>query len=66
MANSVTDRRVMRRLPALLRGCRFEPKVARSHGFVQTGQGGYVLTVVDRGADMLQTSGRSATSSPRR
>ena len=58
MANSVTDRRVMRRLPALLRSCGFEVGIARSHGFVETGDGGYMLTVVDRGADMLRESGK--------
>jgi SAM-dependent methyltransferase len=58
MANSVTDRRVMRRLPALLRGCGFEVGLAQSHGFVETGDGGYMLTVVDRGADMLKGSGK--------
>lgn len=58
MAGSVTDRRVMRRLPALLRDAGFELARTRSHGFVETGDGGYMLTVVDRGADMLQASGK--------
>jgi SAM-dependent methyltransferase len=53
MANSVTDRRIMRRLPALLRQMGFELGRTRSHGFVETGDGGYMLTVIDRGADML-------------
>jgi len=57
MANSVTDRRVMRRLPGLLRGYGFELGQTRSHGFVETGDGGYMLTIVDRGADMLAASG---------
>jgi SAM-dependent methyltransferase len=57
MAGSVTDRRVMRRLPALLRDGGFELAGTRSHGFVETGDGGYMLTVVDRGADMLEASG---------
>jgi ubiquinone/menaquinone biosynthesis C-methylase UbiE len=39
MANSVTDRRVMRRLPALLRGCGFAVEGSRSYGFVETGDG---------------------------
>jgi hypothetical protein len=47
----------MRRLSALLRGCGFELGLARSHGFVETGDGGYMLTVIDRGADMLRASG---------
>lgn len=53
MANSVTDRRIMRRLPALLREHGFELGRTRSHGFVETGEGGYMLSVIDRGADML-------------
>ena len=53
MANSVTDRRIMRRLPALLRQNGFELGRTRSHGFVETGEGGYMLSVIDRGADML-------------
>ena len=57
MANSVTDRRVMRRLPALLRRSGFQLEKTRSHGFVETGDGGYMLTVIDRGADMLAASG---------
>ena len=41
MANSVTDRRVMGRLPTLLRECGFRLEQTRSHGFVETGDGGY-------------------------
>lgn len=57
MANSVTDRRIMRRLPALLRERGFEVAHTGSHGFVESGDGGYMLTVIDRGTDMLQASG---------
>jgi ubiquinone/menaquinone biosynthesis C-methylase UbiE len=57
MANSVTDRRIMRRLPALVRERGFEVVHTDSHGFVESGDGGYMLTVLDRGADMLQASG---------
>jgi ubiquinone/menaquinone biosynthesis C-methylase UbiE len=53
MANSVTDRRIMRRLPAILGQHGFELGQTRSHGFVETGEGGYMLSVIDRGADML-------------
>ena len=52
MANSVHDRWLMRRLAALVAGCGFEVSTLRSHGFVET-HGGYMLTVIDRGADML-------------
>jgi ubiquinone/menaquinone biosynthesis C-methylase UbiE len=59
MAGSVNARRVMRRLPALLRAAGLEPGRARSHGFVaDAGEGGYMQTVVDRGADMLYAAGR--------
>jgi hypothetical protein len=57
MANSVNDRTVMRRLPLLVRDGGFQLASVRSHGFVETGDGGYMLTVIDRGADMLQASG---------
>ena len=57
MANSVTDRRIMRRLPALLHRHGFQLGQTRSHSFVETGDGDYMLTVIDRGADMLATSG---------
>ena len=57
MANSVHDRWLMRRLASLVRDCGFQVMDFRSHGFVET-QGGYMLTVIDRGADMLCSSGR--------
>lgn len=58
MANSVNDRRVMRRLPALVRACGFEIRKSRSYGYVETTEAGYMLTVVDRGADILCDSGQ--------
>lgn len=57
MANSVNDRRVMRRLPSLARTCGFTIERTASHGFVESGDGAYMLTIIDRGADMLCTSG---------
>ena len=57
MAHSVHDRRLVRRLPALVRQAGFEPVALRSHGFVETG-GGYMLTVVERGADLLVAAGQ--------
>jgi ubiquinone/menaquinone biosynthesis C-methylase UbiE len=57
MANSVHDRWLMRRLASLVRDCGFQVMDFRSHGFVET-HGGYMLTVIDRGADMLCSSGR--------
>ena len=60
MAGSVTDRWVMRRLPAMVRSAGFEVEDLRSHGFVAPPEGGYMLTVVDRGADALAGAGRIA------
>jgi hypothetical protein len=57
MANSVNDRWLARRLPGLVRRCGFAPACLRSHGFVETG-GGYMLTVVERGADFLVDAGQ--------
>jgi ubiquinone/menaquinone biosynthesis C-methylase UbiE len=58
MANSVTDRWLVRRLPALVAGAGFEALDFRSHGFAETTGGGYMLTVVDRGADLLGAAGQ--------
>jgi ubiquinone/menaquinone biosynthesis C-methylase UbiE len=58
MAGSVNDRRVMRRLPMLVRDCGFQLKRTGSHGFVESGDGTYMLSVIDRGADMLWASGK--------
>jgi ubiquinone/menaquinone biosynthesis C-methylase UbiE len=54
MANSVNDRWLMRRLSAMVRAKGFEQLRFRSHGFVDTSGGAYMLSVVDRGADMLR------------
>jgi ubiquinone/menaquinone biosynthesis C-methylase UbiE len=58
MANSVNDRWLVRRLPAMVRGCGCEVVGIRSYGFTETTEGGYMLTVVERGADMLHALGR--------
>ncbi|MGH2585326.1 MAG: methyltransferase domain-containing protein [Dehalococcoidia bacterium] len=57
MANSVHDRWLMRRLPALVRAAGCEVFCFRSHGFVETA-GGYMLTTVERGADFLRDFGQ--------
>lgn len=57
MGNSVHDRWLVRRLSALVRGCGFELVSFRSHGFAET-TGGYMVTVVDRGADILRGLGQ--------
>jgi SAM-dependent methyltransferase len=57
MANSVNDRWLVRRLPALVRGGGFDVVTFRNHGIVET-EAGYMLTIVDRGADLLNASGQ--------
>ena len=44
-------------MPALVRQTGFEPVALRGHGFLETG-GGYMLTVVERGADLLVAAGQ--------
>ncbi|HYG90800.1 MAG TPA: methyltransferase domain-containing protein [Azospirillum sp.] len=58
MANSVHDRWLVRRLPALVLRCGFEIASFRSHGFVEVVGGGYMPTIIDRGADILHALGR--------
>ena len=57
MAHSVTDRRIMRRLTNVVTACGFEAVSFRSFGFAETGDDGYMLTIVDRGADILCSQG---------
>jgi hypothetical protein len=57
VASSITDRWLVRRLPAIARRAGFEILSFRSHGFADIGSGEYMLTIVDRGADLLQSSG---------
>jgi SAM-dependent methyltransferase len=44
---------LVRRLPGLLRAAGLEILDTRSHGYLQTNQPDYMLTLVDRGADVL-------------
>jgi ubiquinone/menaquinone biosynthesis C-methylase UbiE len=57
MANSVHDRWVVRHFPLLVRGCGLRIETFTSHGFVETTEAGYMLTVVDRGAELLCAAG---------
>lgn len=57
MANSVNDRWLGRRLPSLVRAANFESVRFRGHGFVETSEAEYMMTIVDRGADILSTTG---------
>jgi ubiquinone/menaquinone biosynthesis C-methylase UbiE len=54
----ITDVWLVRRLPALLRSVGFEVLGSRSYGYLQTSDPDYMLTLVDRGADTLVSSGR--------
>jgi ubiquinone/menaquinone biosynthesis C-methylase UbiE len=58
MASSVTDRWLVRRLPALAREHGFTVTSFGSHGYVETAGGEYMLSVIDRGADLLSSRGQ--------
>jgi hypothetical protein len=53
----VHDRFLVRRLPALVRAAGWEVARVRSHGYVEADAPGYMLTLVDRGADILARRG---------
>jgi ubiquinone/menaquinone biosynthesis C-methylase UbiE len=57
----VHDRWFVRRLPALVRNAGFDLVRLRSHGYVETAEPHYMLTIVDRGADVLAAGGRLGT-----
>jgi ubiquinone/menaquinone biosynthesis C-methylase UbiE len=54
----VHDRYLVRRLGTLVRAAGWEVVRLRSHGYVETEDPGYMLTLVDRGADTLVATGR--------
>lgn len=54
----VHDRWLVRRLPGLVREAGFGVIRVRSHGYVETAEPHYMLTIVDRGADALVAAGR--------
>jgi SAM-dependent methyltransferase len=54
MASSVSNRHLVRRLPVLVRNAGFEQLRVESYGYVESGEGSYMLTIIDRGADMLR------------
>jgi ubiquinone/menaquinone biosynthesis C-methylase UbiE len=56
---SVHDRWLVRRLPSLVRRCGLEVLQLASHGYVDT-EGAYMLTIVDRGVDLLVAAGTLA------
>ena len=60
-ANFVHDPWIVRRLPQLVRGGGFELISTDSHGYVEAPVGAYMLTWIDRGADVLLQNGCIAT-----
>jgi ubiquinone/menaquinone biosynthesis C-methylase UbiE len=53
----VHDAWIVRRLPGLVDATGFDVLSIRSHGYVEAPQGGYMLTWIDRGADVLLQGG---------
>lgn len=53
----MNDPYLVRRLPALVRGSGWSIVSFRPQGYVETDDPGYMLTLVDRGADVLVASG---------
>lgn len=58
MVALVHDRWLIQRLPALVRNARFAIVKQRSLGIVETHDPDYMLTIADRGADVLVAHGR--------
>ncbi|MDD2735745.1 MAG: methyltransferase domain-containing protein [Desulfuromonadaceae bacterium] len=61
MAALVHDRWLIQRLPALVRHAGFAIVKQRSLGIVETHEPDYMLTIADRGADVLAAEGRIGT-----
>ena len=57
VANFVHDPWLARRLSKTLESSGFRVKSLRSHGYTQTNDPTYMLTLIDRGADLLLGSG---------
>jgi ubiquinone/menaquinone biosynthesis C-methylase UbiE len=57
MAALVHDRYLVRRLGTLARAAGWEGARLRSHGYVENESPGYILTLIDRGADTLVAAG---------
>lgn len=63
IANFVHDRWLARRLPKILASLGFAVMSTRSYGYTQTSEPTYMLTIVDRGADLLAATGGLAIDS---
>ena len=57
MAALVHDRFLVRRLPSLMRAAGWQFVRTHSHGYVETTDAQYMLTLIDRGADALVDRG---------
>ena len=62
IAALVQDRWLVRRLPSLARSAGFRMERFDSHGYAQTSEPDYLLTLIDRGADALAGWGRIDTA----
>lgn len=62
-ASYVHDAWVVRRLPQLVLASGFEAVSLHSHGYVESPEGAYMLTWVDRGAETLVQAGHISTDS---
>ena len=58
IAALVNDPWLVRRLPGLVETAGFERPVFSSHGYAQTSDPDYMLTLIDRGADIMAGGGR--------
>lgn len=54
----VHDQWIVRRLPSLIAAAGFNAHLTRSHGYIEAPEAGYLLTWIDRGADVLVQHGR--------
>jgi hypothetical protein len=57
MSDIVHDRWLIPRLPQLVANAGFSIVKQRGHGFVESVEPDYMLTIVDRGADVLSATG---------
>jgi ubiquinone/menaquinone biosynthesis C-methylase UbiE len=57
----VHDQWLVRKLPGLITQCGFKVLPTRSHGYVEAPDAGYLLSWVDRGADVLLQNGTIST-----
>ncbi len=58
IGNFVNDPWIIRRLPAMIAAAGFSGTRLRSHGYAQTTDPAYLLSIIDRGTDALVAGGR--------